>query len=313
MKPVRLRTGVVIQGGIGARTRQPSPVAPTKPPFRAVVVATRQIDEAGNVRQLSVECDVILVRTNLRLNSVPVLQRQHGVNNADALWIPRPTTRNVLDPSEPLNFAGAYSRRGTYRGKVTSLGNVDGDHVLVDFIEGNPEWPIIVGALPHEQSNRLVRTGAGWREGESETRGNPRPDERYVHHHGAEYRINERGDVLIDTVGAYQDPTTEDASAEGGQVRIRVKDGERFTVAMGDDVDVIEVYLEDGQVRIDLGEGADERVVLGDGFRAFLNGFLEKYRNHTHPTGVGPSGVPSGLVEDMGEDLLSDLAKVRKS
>lgn len=315
MKPVRLRNGLVIQGGLGARDRREhGPTAPTRGPLRAVVVATRQLNEEGNVRGLSVECDVILVRTNVPLYSVPVLQRNHGVNNADALWIPRPSTRDVVSPGEPINFAGAFSRRGSYQGKFTSLGNVDGDHVLIDFIEGRAEWPIIVGALPHEQTNRLVRTGPGWREGESETRGNPRPDERYVHHYGAEFRINERGEVLIDTVGAYEDPATEDASADVGQVRIRVKDSQRFTVALGDDDDVLEVWLDGGQVRIDLGEGADERLVLGDAFRQYLNDFLvNEYGTHTHPTGVGPSGPPSQPATQMGEDLLSDLSRTKKS
>jgi hypothetical protein len=137
--------------------------------------------------------------------------------------------------------------------------------VIVDFLESNPDYPIIIGAISHERSNRIVRAGDGWREGEFETRGNPRPGEHYTHHMGCEIRVNERGELLIDTTQAYVDGSTEDASDTGyGQVRIRVKDGQRFTVAIGDDEDVLEVYKQGGQLRVDLGAGADQQLLLGN-------------------------------------------------
>jgi hypothetical protein len=254
----------VIQAGIDTKPRQRG-IDPSKRPFRAMVLASRVVGEADNVRNLSVECDVMLVRTNIVLHSVMVAQPQHGINNLHDLWVPRPTTR-TLDGTV-LNLDRAITRQGApVSAPPTALDNVDGDMVLLDFIEGAIEWPIITTALTHERSNRILRAGlgTGWREGSVAERGSPRKDEYYTHHYGCEIRINEQGDLLIDTAGAYSDPATEATSALSGQVRFRVKDSQRFTVAIGDDEDVLEVWKDGDQLRVDLGEGADQRIPLGD-------------------------------------------------
>lgn len=275
-KPTPLASGPVIQSGLSAQNRHRRDVSlldPTKRPFRALVVNSRVVGEQGQVRNLSVECDVLLVRTNILVQNVAVAQRNHGVNNVHDLWVPRATTR-AINGAE-LNLDRQLSRRGTANPvPPTPLDQCDGDMVLLDFIEGDVAWPIITHALTHERTNRVLRAGDGWREGSSETRGHPRREELYLHHYGAELRVNERGDLLIDTVGAYSDPTTEDASAAGGQVRIRVKDSQRLTVAIGDDEDVLEVWKDGAQLRVDLGEGADQRIPLGDDQVSALKTFL---------------------------------------
>jgi hypothetical protein len=314
----------VVQGGLGVHPRGElrNPLASQLRPFRGLVINTRVVGEEGQVRGYTVECDVVLVRTNFTLYNVPVMQRQHGVNNVHDLWVPRQSTRVIGDDAATLNLQRQHSRRGTRVGPATPLGDCDGDMVLLDFIEANPDYPIIIGALVHERTNRIVRAGDGWREGEVETRGNPRRDELYTHHYGAEIRINEQGDVLIDSVGAYEDTSTEDASVSSGQVRIRVKDSQKFTVAIGDDEDVLEVWKDGAQLRIDLGEGATERLVLGDSFMSFLNNFFTSiFDNHTHlgvTTGPGTSGIPSPTFvsptrQNMSAALLSDVAKTKKT
>jgi len=329
-EPRKTQSGAVIQSGIDARPRADVPrFDPRDRPFRAVVLEARVVGDEDNIRGLSVECDVLLVRSGIVIRGAQVLQRAHGVNNAHGLWIPKGTTRDVVEEGHPLNLSRTHSRRGTPVGEITPLGNVDGDQVLLDFIEGRIDYPLIVGALTHEQTNRLVETGDGWREGDAGTRGHPRRGEFYVHHQGAELRVNEQGDVLIDTVGAYEDGATEDASDTGyGQVRIRVKEGQRFTVALGDDDDVLEVWKDGGQLRIDLGEGATERLVLGDSFRSYVNDQVKAYVDaHTHLPGTflvtlpgpstvnvtGVSGAPVTTMPSMAETLLSDLAKTKRS
>ncbi|HET6416667.1 MAG TPA: hypothetical protein VFG22_10270 [Polyangiales bacterium] len=332
-RPQKLRGGTVIQSGIDLRARQHS-LDPKKRPFRALVLATRVVGEEGNLRNLSAECDLLLVRTNIQIMNVPVAQRQHGVNNVHDLWIPRASTRvletnegiPVATSSEELNFQSTHTRRGGELPVPTSLGRADGDMVLLDFIEGDIAWPIITHALTHERTNRVVRTGDGWREGSATERGNPKRDELYTHHYGAELRINELGDLLIDTVGAYSDPATEDESVSSGQVRIRVKDSQKLTVAMGDDEDVLEVWKDGSQLRIDLGEGADEKLVLGDTFKSYLDAELAKVNNfwsllynaHTHTVPMGgSSGPPASLqtetLSTMPDSALSDLAKTKKT
>lgn len=316
-RPVRLQSGAVIQSGINAQDRStlgPNVLDPKRRPFRGVVVNSRVIGEAGQVRNLSVEVDVLLVRTNLLVQNVPVAQRQHGVNNVHDLWVPRATTRVLsasdsipvaTDTTQRLNLDRQLSARGTLAtDPPTALNRVDGDMVLLDFIEGDLNWPIVTHALPHERTNRLLRQGDGWREGSTAERGEARRDEHYTHHYGCELRINEQGDLLIDTVGAYSDPVTESAAGATGQVRVRVKDSVRFTVAMGDDEDVFEVFKDGNQLRIDLGENATERLVLGDSF-------LTLYNAHTHPTGTGPSGPPQTPMSAA--QHLSEVAKTKQS
>jgi len=326
-RTLRLPSGAVVPAGLDGRYgREARPLAPRSTLARAIVVNTYVTDnptDPANGKPLSrsvtsVECDVVLIRSNVPLSRVPVLQKQHGVNNAHTLWIPRESTRNVKT-GEDVSFQ-PVGPRGETNPPASLFANLDGDHVLVGFIEGDHEYPVIVGAFTHENTNRLPKgapDSIGWEEGDDSTRGSPYRNEYYTSHYGSEVRVNAQGDVLIDTVGAFTDPATEDASGDVGQVRIRVKNSRRFTVEM-DGTDVLEVWKDGSQVRIDLGEGATERVVLGDSFRDFLNDFLTNYFDqHTHSSGTGTTGTPlpafvSPVRQDMGTDLLSDLAKVKK-
>lgn len=331
-RPQLLRNGVIVQSGIDLRPRHQRAhlLSPTKRPYRAVVVNTRVSGEDGHLRGLGVECDVVLIHSQIAIQNVPVLQRQHGVNNVHDLWTPRQSTRIVGEDGQPLNTDRVLSRRGTYNAPASPLGSLDGDQVLVDFIEGNQDYPIIIGALYHEQTNRTLTPGGGWREGSTEERGSPKRDEYYLHHYGAEVRINEQGDLLIDTVGAYSDPATEDAAAASGQVRIRVKEGQRLTVAMGDDEDVLEVYKDGAQVRVDLGEGADQRIPLGDDWYNAMSTFLTAFSTFAGAIAVAPVNLgtpavqldPASLtaIQNAATTLdtalsaaLSDLARTKKT
>lgn len=299
-EPMQTTGGVVLQSGMGMRTRAErfSPEAPVRGPYRALVVHTFVSDEKDNSGEHQVECDVVLVHSNALIKSVPVLQRGHGLNNVGGLWVPKAATRTVS--GDPLNLSSVYSPTGEYQNPPSALDDSDGDMVLLDFIEANRNYPVIVGALPHERSKREVIDGTGWTEGGAGSeRGTPQKHEAYRRHAGTEERINADGDYLLDTVGATAD-TEDETPGAGGQVRIRVKSSQRLTVEM-DGTDVLEVFESGGQVRIDLGAGAAERLVLGDTFMALFN-------SHTHPTGVGPSGAP---IQPMGSSHLSSLAKTK--
>jgi hypothetical protein len=305
-KTTRTRGGAVVQAGLDIRNRD-NPASRAKPTlglYRAFVYRTyTPYDANGNRREdnrrgYQVECDVLLVRTQQLLLNVPVMQTTFGVNNAEP-WVPRPTTRTLSGQNE-VRFQ-VQGQDGRFEGTATPFDDIDGEMVIVQFVEGDPDFPIITGALVHQKTNRKVLQGGGWAEGEQD-QGTAYEDEHYLHHQGTEVRINSGGDILIDTTGAYEDTATEDAGAARGDVRMRVKEGQRLTIAMGADEDVLEVYKDGGQLRVDLGESADERVVLGDSFMQFFN-------DHIHPTGVGPSDVPT---LPMDATLLSDLSKTKK-
>lgn len=355
-RTTRLPTGGVISAGLDARRVMPDgrPLVPRSILNRAIVTNTYVTDNpyitssTGERQPLSrsrksVECDVILVRSNVPLSRVPVMQRQHGVNNVNGLWIPRPCSR-VISTGEGVSFQpvsaareGGTSRRST--GTPASLfSDLDGDHVLVGFVENDGDYPVIMEAFTHEATRRLVvgdLDSIGWEEGDDSTRGAPYRNEYYLAHYGTEVRVNAQGDLLIDTVGAFTDPSTEDASGSVGQVRIRVKDSQRFTVEM-DGTDVLEVFKSGAQVRVDLGEGADQRIPLGDdqvdAIKSALDAILDFANLLATATPAPPNGAltvasvlaaygpaPGTLLPRLTQakaDLdaaLSDLAKTKKS
>lgn len=309
-KTTRTRGGSVVQSGLDIRNRA-NPLSQATPMlglYRGLVTKTyipqdSSGTQTGEVRRgRQIECDVLLIRSHSIVQKAIVAQRGFGVNEAHGPWIPKPATR-TLDGT-PLNWQ-VMGSEGNFEGVATAFDNTDGDMVIVQFMEGNVDYPVITHAITHENTNRIIRKGAGWSENQAE-QGTPYQDEYYLHHQGTEVRINESGDVLIDTVGAYADRSTEDSAGGGGDVRVRVKDGQRFTVAIGGDEDVLEVYKSGGTLKIDLGEGAAERLVLGDTF-------LPLFNNHTH-TGVLTGMANSGTVTaPLTDSILSDLAKTKKT
>lgn len=324
-RTIRLRSGAVVQSGINATARDYfSRITPRLAPYRAVVVNSFTEDSQGRAtsrRRSKVLCDVILVSSQIQLQRVQVEQRL-GVNNAQ-LWIPRPTTRRISTGD------GAQlqrrSARGTVAGEPTPYDDMDGDVVLIDFIEGDLDYPIIRGAMEHERTLRSILDGSGWAEGNGGSeRGTAYRDESYRRWAGTEERINAEGDYLLDTVGATDDNVDEVVDSAGGQIRFRVKSEQRFTVEM-DGTDVLEVFVDASQVRIDLGEGATQRLVLGDdnkmafdNFRTALSTWigLVKTGIETSPSGTLDNTAFSAAITQLGTDMgnaLSDLAKTKKS
>lgn len=261
----RMQNGVVVQAGLDQRPRNmPLPLDTNRGPYRAVVLNVYASVDPQSFRRKSIECDLRTIKGNVTITHAVVLQKSHGVDDADC-WFPRPSTKTVT--GAPLESSTLY-------------GDYDGDIVLVDFIEGSSEFPVVIGALPHEQSLRKPIAGPGWSEADlGVTRGVPMLDERYSRHGGAEIRTNSQGDVLIDTVDALS-----------GQVRIRLKDLQKFTIASGT-ADILEVYKGvDGLLHVDLGEGATEEMVLG-------GKLLQKLTALTVSTAFGPSSTPINAAE----------------
>jgi hypothetical protein len=269
--------------------------------YRGIVLKTYATDDpsrktngrSATTRTYEVECDVLLAKTFGHYPRVPVQQPVHGVDDA-SLWIPRGCTRS-LDGS-PLNLT-AVSTRGTAQSLPTSLKDLDGDNVIVQFIDGDPACPLITGAVSHRGTKRLVATGPGWQELDGGlTRGTPFLDEKYVRFRGVEMRINKSGDVLLDTVGAAGLSEIDGVPPDlftGGQVRVRVKPGQRLTVQVGSS-DVLEVYDLLGVPQVDLIEGATEPFVKGlalSSALATLTGALNAYAGALLAPGAPPGAV----------------------
>lgn len=288
------RTGRTVKSGLSPQSRDYVPPHRLLGVYRAIVLKTYATDapertegsRSTSSRTYEVECDILLTKSLVFYSRVPVLQPSHGVSDAN-LWIPRETTTTVgsLLPLAP-NLT-RVSRRGT---PVFPLppnpDSLDGDQVLVQFVEGDVEKPIIVGAMSHASTRRKVIAGSGWSESDfGLTRGTAHRDERYIRYRGVEFRINDAGDVLIDTVGATTDQATETPNPlSGGNVRVRIKPTQRFTIQIEGlppgSGDAVEVYrdltaIPTAQVQVDLLEDASQAYVRGTTFAAALGLFLD--------------------------------------
>ena len=314
-RPMQRMDGSVVQSGISGRDfMEPEPrLEPKLGLYRGVVINTFATDDADvrgddgeTDRQREVECDVLMERSMLILPRVPVMQRGSDVNNERGLWVPTPTTGTVpLDGSNPLPDVG-LSKTGTDATKpATVFDQYNGEIVIVQFQDADPHFPIITGSVTHNQAKRRLKAGGGWSQGtESAQRGFPELGEWFVSHFGLEMRINDSGDLLIDSKGAFTDRETEDSSGDGGEIRIRLKDTKRFTIQVGG-VDFLEVWKDGANLVFDIGEGATENLIRGNKAITWLLA-------HVHPDAFGgtlPPLDPQGGVV-LSTDAPSPNARV---
>lgn len=235
--------------GIPVRPRS-QPGAPSGR-LRAVVLATYEVGHAGNRWGMGVECDVILYEDRRPLYNVPVEQRG-GVRDVD-LWRPSPTTRS-LTSGEDLVFD--RSEEAWRWLTATQIKDMDGDHVVVDFLGGRADAPVIVGSLPHPRAERRLRV-ANAAIGET----HPAVAEgacRYVEVNGAKLLLDRRGNLVLDTRGA--------GTANGGQILegdepagtvfVQARAGQAVRIVVGD----ASIVLTGGEVRINGGNKKVARV-----------------------------------------------------
>jgi hypothetical protein len=289
-RPQHRLDGSVTQSGISGRNwrEEPAQIAPKLGLYRGIVTETFSTDnekvrgkDGETDRQVEVECDVLMERSMMVIPRIPVMQRGSDVNNERGLWIPTPTTGTVpLDGANPIPDLG-LSKTGVNPLKpATVFDQYNGEIVIVQFLDGDPHFPIITGSVTHNQAKRRLKEGGGWSQGtESEQRGFPELGEWFVSHFGLEMRINDSGDLLIDSKGAFTDRETEDSSGDGGEIRIRLKDTKRFTIQVGG-VDFLEVWKDGSNLVFDIGEGATENLIRGNKAITWLLA-------HVHPDAFG--------------------------
>jgi len=283
--------------------------------LRGVVMATYVLDDPQHPSQtkqsdncqdpVSVYCDV-LIYSNLRamhshgLSMVPVLQSRGGIHSGH-IWKPRATTIDVTNnPVDPNSG--------------TLLGNMDGDHVLIGFIDDALNQPIILGGVPHpSQDTGNEKKGIGNRLGLKLVDGSP----DYWKHNGAFFGISEGGNWALDTTFANNgklDTNGNEAAppvdGSGSQYFRLPKDAE-WAVKLYNMVDPLNPALEsfisfiNSLCQIALNGGtntlsladkdADAELMLGNGAKhvPIVEALQIWLITHTHPTGVGPSGPPT--------------------
>lgn len=178
--------------------------------IRGVVLATYVTDDPGHPETpegsedgripTAVYCDVLCYSSmpGMRFVALPrvmVLQDAGGMHSG-RIWKPRATTFDITGAE--LDVDGP-----------TEVANMDGDHVLVAFIEGNPNEPVIVGGVPHpsrDVGNEEKETGRRLRLKIEDG------DPNLVKHHGTFWGVLDNGDWILDSTHA-NDGTLQDGDA----------------------------------------------------------------------------------------------------
>ena len=285
--------------------------------LRGVVVATYTVDDdklyplpfqvtdTPNT-PVSIYCDVLCYTSIPGTRWVPiakalVLQDKGSIHNG-RIWKPKATTLEVASTTDVDGGANPA--------------HFDGDHVLVGFVDGNKNQPIILGGVPHPSNNvgNLDKT-VGHRTQLKLADGDP----DFFKHHGTFYGITNKGDWLVDTtfandgqldaVGHEPAPPT---NGYGSQKAFLPKDAayvidfmdmsnpaaplSKSYLAISKDIFDLELG---GNITLQaLGTGANAQLQVGDGSKhvpiveelAQLWNFLKIWLDtHTHPVAVAVS------------------------
>jgi hypothetical protein len=266
---------------------------------------------APNAKIMAVSCDVLTYGSRFRafMQRVPVAQQRHGLNDYSGLWIPRGTTTD-LQTNQPYNLDGT-------KGPVSDPRDLDGDHVLLEFFEGDTQQPFIRSAMPHPRSNfrQLAATG----------------ESHASRFRGVTTTVDKDGNVVVDTTransGAIDANGAETPALDlaHGNVTLRMNHNAKLVVegvnaAGGAQKFKIEVDpTGDGLITFRLGNGAtfsltkkdaDAIAQLGTGtFNPAVFQHLKTWWEstvwptiratfdaHIHPSGAGPTGIPVPLL-----------------
>jgi len=203
---------------------------------RAVVLATYYADEdtaGGRIKleQKSVVCDVRTYgRMSREIPRVPVLQRTLGLWDYD-IYTPRAARQDIT--------GGALHGPGT--AQPTSAEKLDGDHVLIGFLDNDPNQAVILPfTVAHPNTNYRPVAADG--------------HVRRIRHNGVLMAWDKEGNFTID--------------ATGGAAEVLGSSGTE--VASGGTVSVSGVAVKLLSDDVELGNGAGEAVVKGDLFASAL-------------------------------------------
>ena len=306
--------------------------------LRGVVVATYLLDDANHpyaagsptlAKPTAVYCDVLCYSNvnGMKWAAIPkaMVLQDKGNMHSGRVWKPKASTMDVTGI--------LFSADG-----ICNPANFDGDHVLVGFMDGLQNQPIILGGVPHPSRDLgNENRSAGHRTYLKTTDGDP----DFFKHHGTYYGIDDTGAFVVNTTMANNgqilpDGTEAPPPVDGSGVqahylpqdathRIEFDDMTNpdapvpvsfqnivkalyelsldqaqavFTIAQA----ALELKLglgatfkvenKDALAKLTLGDGA-KSAIIAEAWQTFWNTpFGTWCKTHTHPTGVGPSGVP---------------------
>lgn len=192
-KTVVLPNGTRLQSGIPKQPRVMNPGSAEGVLLRGVVTATYVTDDPQHpladedaTVPTAVYCDVMVYGNSPTfIPKALVCQERSGLHSGH-VWKPRAASQTIT--GDTLDFD-----------KGANPATIDGDHVLVGFLNGNFNQPLILRALPHPASDvGNEELGVGHRL--KLVSGDGDPD--FWKHNGTYYGIHKNGDFYIDTTHA---------------------------------------------------------------------------------------------------------------
>lgn len=169
-------------------------------------------------------CQVLVYSSRGRavIDNVPVAVHRLGLNGA-ALWEPKATTVDVTGGELVLEAENGKT--------PTPPHHMDGDHVLVSFLDDDLNQPLITACLPHPKSYRRPSSNNDLYASEVWARGN-------------HLFVSDDGDVEVDTTAASDGTQGVDGSLQStpgkGNVTVKLKSSAKVRIEIDGSNTVIE-------------------------------------------------------------------------
>jgi hypothetical protein len=233
-------------------------------------------------------------RYSRTLTRVPHAQRTHGLFDED-FRTPRSSTQNINGGdllSEPSGSKGP-----------TSADKIDGDHVLIGFLDNDPMQPVILPfSLPHPSAAYTPQKADG--------------RVKRMRHSGVLMEWDSVGNFTLDARGAAKQELVNGAeqsnSGTAGKVTFRTTDGSNET----------SIQLNNkGEIHLSSGPGTgDEPVPLGNVIKDIMGMVFQALATMQVGTAVGPSSPPLNIAQFQvqfdrfaADEHSSDFVFVRKA
>lgn len=282
--------------------------------IEGVVVGAHYPDDEKNrsKREMEYDVDVTSVFGMGRLRNVPRGDLGMGADDGD---------EHILRVANEEISGGQWVPDGDRKSKrkPTSRHQSTGDRVLVGFVNGNPDRPVIIGVLTHV--NTRVH-GSGLPLKDVTGKNLPKKPIRRTRWRGTEMVLDEKGNVVVnfaktpDANGRDTDDKKK-LTLNIGDFEIRIDNSTspttcEFKVKGGN---TILKFTKDG---FEVGASGLEPMVLGETLKNLLDSILTDLATHMH---VGNLGAPTPRVDGgAGAQALkaqtptikSDWAKVTK-
>jgi hypothetical protein len=336
-KGMKIGSGNRLQSGIPRWFKGLGPEKANGLLLPGVVVSTYVTDTTGHPQEndeaappTAVYCDVLIYpglayQRWFGLRHVLVSQDRGGMHRG-SIWKPRACT---IDLTQELDSTAT----------INNPAYLDGDHVLIGFLNDSLSQPIIIRGLPHPSIDLgKEEESVGRRMRLKLIDGDP----EFWRHHGTHWGVNSDGDFVVDTrwandgelddAGKESDPPTDgkgavthslpqdatysivlydmtDPSAPNEVMKTIVqKDKLKIQISQGES---LLVQKKDDTAELILGDGA-VKVAVADHLKTLYTSLKTGYDSHTHtaPPGGGATTPPVSPAPAWDDNIESSQVKI---